>query len=553
MMTALCLSGCVYYNTFYHARTAAHEAALLREARAPDAPPGAREAELLDRVAEKCTRILELHPDSSWADDALLLLGETRYHQERYDSAEDHLNDFLARHPGSELRPQAEYLLASVLIESGNPVAAETILEGIAYAQPPGDLADDALALIGQARHKRGRFEEAASAFADVLPRFPGSDRRAEVRYLAAQNYEAMGELDEAARQYESVMEERGSRAIAFEARMRLAEVNIARDRGREALEVLDELERRTEDREQLDEVRLLRGRALESLGRYDEAVSNYEDIAASRQRTEASAKAYYRIGLILRDRDEQLEEASESFRKAREEAPRSDVAAVATDAARDIEILMGHLATIEEHELAKTDAAPVDSSPAAPETSPAREDTVEAVPDEPGDLPPETAPDDSMTATAPADTGAAADSVAAPAHAAAAMASGDTTAAADTVAWPAHAATAMASEDTAAAESEKPRDRVAVARFRAAELYMFRLDDPERALIYYRAVVEKHPGSALAPKAALATAWIYDKKLLNPSRARMAYESVIDDYPGTEFADAARESLSGIRLRSQP
>lgn len=118
-------SGCVYYNTFYHARSSAREAALLREERSPDEAPGPREKELLDRVVEKCGRVLQLHPDSDWADDALLLLGTTHYHQGRYESAERRLTEFVSRYPDSGLRPEAEYMLAKVLIARGNPVSAE--------------------------------------------------------------------------------------------------------------------------------------------------------------------------------------------------------------------------------------------------------------------------------------------------------------------------------------------------------------------------------------------------------------------------------------------
>ncbi|MCK5596897.1 MAG: tetratricopeptide repeat protein, partial [Candidatus Eisenbacteria sp.] len=141
LVTALgFLAGCVYYNTFYHAQAAAREAELLRESSAPGAPAGPAERELLERVVEKCGRVLQLHPDSSWADDALLLLGTTHYYQGRYESAERRLTEFLSLHPDSELLPEAEYMLASVLLESGNPVSAETYLERLAEASPPHPL-----------------------------------------------------------------------------------------------------------------------------------------------------------------------------------------------------------------------------------------------------------------------------------------------------------------------------------------------------------------------------------------------------------------------------
>ncbi|MBN2565448.1 MAG: tetratricopeptide repeat protein [Candidatus Eisenbacteria bacterium] len=538
LLIALGLTGCVYYNTFYHARAAAREAELLRETRTPGDPPGSTEMELLDRVAEKCTRVLDLHPDSSWADDALLLLGKTRYYQGRFESAEEHLTLFLSRYPNSELRPEAEFLLASVLIDDGNPESAESILEGLADASSRRDLADDALMLIGQARSMRKKYDEAAEAFTDALARFPKSDRRAEIRFLAAENYEDMGDFDAAARQYQMVTDEHGSRTLAFEARIRLARVDIESGRAEQALEVLGELERRTEETDELDRVLLLRGRALESLGRFDDAVSNYEDISASHQRSEASAESRYRIGLILRDQNELLQEATESFKKAREEAPRSEVAAAATAAARDTEVLMGYLATIRQYESAPpqdsldvSEQAPVGEGP----RNPASPDTAETVETRTSTVRPDTAAtDQAWTSTVSQDTAAVVT---------------------DTIGLP--QGTLPAAEETAAAPADsvaeqEPESKIAVARFRAAELYMFRFNDPERAVQYYQDVAEQHPDSRLAPKATLAVAWIYDRKLANPSQALISYEAILHDYPGTEFAEAARESLAGVESRSQ-
>ena len=585
-------TGCVYYNTFYHARAAAREAELMREARPPDTPPGPGEKELLKRVAEKCGRVLQIHPDSDWADDALLLLGTTHYHQEHYESAEQRLTEFLSLYPDSELLPEAQYMLASVLLARENPVSAETYLEELAGATPPHPLSDDALALIGRARHDRKKFAEASEAYELALERFPNGNRRAEIRFLSAQNYEEAGDLDAAARQYALVPGEQGARNLAFEGRMRLAQVDLLRGLPDEALDVLGDLERRTDAREELDRVLLLKGLALEDKGAVEDAIATYEGIAASHTKSEASAEAYYRIGVLHRDHYERLDEATEFFRKAKDEAPRTDIATRATEAVRDVDRLVGFLATI-----ASGDDGD-DSDDGDEGRVPG--DTGETIPGVPVDgvSPPEGAVDDTtrhLTLLPALDAGAEAtmsgDGVVVTGTPDAATAVQDSTGLAaveldtaaiewdtaaedstilfgikpdtaaadstvlfgirpDTVAADSTAVAAgepgieLAGDDADTTAAEEQVDEVAVARFRAAELYLFRFDDAERARPHYASVVERHPDSPLAPKAALALAWILETRLNDVAGARAAYESIIADYPDSEFATASEEHL---------
>jgi TolA-binding protein len=604
LLIVLCLAtGCVYYNTFYHARAASREAEALRESRAPDTDPGQAEKELLERVVEKCGRVLQLHPDSEWADDALLLLGTTHYHQQRYESAESRLGEFLTLYPDSELTPEAQYMLASVLLERGNPVSAETYLEPLANSTPPHPLSDDALALIGRARHERKKYDEAAEAYEQALERFPRGDRRAEIRFLSAGNYEEMGDLDAAAGQYALVPTERGARKLVFEAWMRLAGVDIARGRLDDALDVLGDLERRTEDRDELDRVLLLRGSALEATGAVEDAIATYEGISASHERSDASAEAHYRIGLLHRDHFEQLDEAVTSFRAAKDEAPRSDVARLATDAIGDVEKLKGFLATIAEDGMQGGDA-PSDEDVPGEETSAedssgetgnqSTDDATLRPDEEPGDLagediaPPTGVVDDSTghASVLPVrDETEFAEAEAAPEgpdstdvepattdSTAVASATTDSTAVASTPsdstdvelapndstglapAPPDSAATVTAGADTttvglADAEEapEEKSDPVAVARFRAAELYLFRFDDAERAGVYYTAVVENHPDDPLAPKAALALAWIMETREDDARGARAAYRAIISEYPDSDYSTAAQEGLARL------
>ena len=513
-------TGCVYYNTFYHARAAYDDAERIRTTRPPDSDLTSGELDLLDRVVEKSGRVLKLYPESSWADDALLLLAQALYRQEKYESAETRLISFLTLHPESELRPQAEYTLAAVMLARGNPVSAEQAVQTLAHADPPEDLSDDAMILIGRAKNARRHFDEAAEMYMSALERFPRSDLRAELLFLAAENYIAMGRLDDAARHLHLVAEESGSRQLAFEARIKLADVYLDLNELDAALSVLSDLERRTVDRDELDRVLLLRGETLEAAEDYEESVETYGGVAASHARSEAAAEARYRIGLIRRDRFGLFDEAIEAFREARDESPRSDVAKLATKAMKDVENLQGYLLTIKEwNEPQVAEDAPVDTLASVIADSL---------------VPSEIALVDSLVSSeiAPADTLAPPE-----------VALVDTPASSEiTLEIPDEGEEPPAGDGDADDISE-----LALARFRVAELYLFKLDNPELAIDYYTDVISHHGESELAPKAALAIAYVRESVLHQPVLASGAYRDVMDLYPETEHAIEAEKALAAL------
>ncbi|MBM3306778.1 MAG: tetratricopeptide repeat protein [Candidatus Eisenbacteria bacterium] len=477
------LSGCVYYNTFYNARSAASEAALLRESRPPDGAPTSREKELLDRVIEKCAKILRDHPDSSWADDALVLMAEALHQQGKHESALSRLAELRQNHPESGLRDRADYLRGAVLLGKGDPVGAEEALRPLADASPPNDLSDDAMVLVGKARNARRHHDEAAETYLAALERFPRSDRRAEVRILAAENYADVGMLAEAAHQYDQVRREAAAPKVAFEARVRLADTLVRLGDAGGALAVLEELERRTADRDALDRVLLLKGQAHELAGDLGAAVSAYESVTAARARTEGSALALYRIGLIRRDREDDVDAALEVFTRARDESPRGEASRLASRALEDLNALTKHLEAIGRSEGREEAAADTTTAPPSPE---------------------ETHADALHTSLLPS-----------------------------------------AEEPDAGPAS--PDDELAEARFLAAELLLFSMDRPEKALGYYRDVAALHPSSAFAPKAGLAAAWILERRMGDPVGAAQAYAEVAAAYPATDYASFAEDALERL------
>jgi tetratricopeptide (TPR) repeat protein len=94
------------------------------------------------------------------------------------------------------------------------------------------------------------------------------------------------------------------------------------------------------------------------------------------------------------------------------------------------------------------------------------------------------------------------------------------------------------------------------------AELYLFQLGKPERALEEYGKVAAALPGTPWAAKARDAQAWVLSRKLGRQAQADSLFWMVIYQYPGTEGQIAARDYLEGagvvvpdslIKMPSEP
>jgi TolA-binding protein len=82
--------------------------------------------------------------------------------------------------------------------------------------------------------------------------------------------------------------------------------------------------------------------------------------------------------------------------------------------------------------------------------------------------------------------------------------------------------------------------DQAAEKRFLAAEIQLTRLGDVRTALAGYRAVLDSFPGTAVAPKAAYAIAWIQQYKLNDHDKAVDRYRILVERYPRSYQAKGA-------------
>jgi TolA-binding protein len=86
--------------------------------------------------------------------------------------------------------------------------------------------------------------------------------------------------------------------------------------------------------------------------------------------------------------------------------------------------------------------------------------------------------------------------------------------------------------------------DAAAEAVFRSAELYLFQMGKPDKAIEEYTKLTTEYPNSPLAPRATFARGWVKARRLGDAEGARQEFEAVIARWPESDVASRARVLL---------
>jgi outer membrane protein assembly factor BamD len=209
--------------------------AWLRPAPTPILPPdelyAQGESELERRryieARDAFRKIVERHPNSSWAPRARFLIGEAWFREAEFDKAVKEFETFLAFYPRHQIADLVQYRLAMCFYDQLKPVEQDQGLTVKAIEQfkklvkeyPDSRYATDALSKI------------------DI-----GRGRLAQKEVWVAGYYFSQGNPSAARQRLEFVIKEYPRTLVIPEALFTLAEVNFAEGKNREAIELLNRL-----------------------------------------------------------------------------------------------------------------------------------------------------------------------------------------------------------------------------------------------------------------------------------------------------------------------
>lgn len=342
------LASCAYLNTLYNAERAYEEGVRIR-AGADSLPAPAREQ--FDKAIEKSAVVLSRHPDSRYADDALLLLARSFAQIERHDDAARTYRRFLTRFPDADAAPRARLELARVERLRGEHPSARATLDALLDSEAEGDLRAEVLYERALLALETDDYETATSVFRTLLDERPewARDHQVAVRFADAEV--VAGRWREALEVYRSYTEESSDPRVRRESGLRISRALVGLGRHDEAIETLEGLLSSSLPDSVEAVIQVERGASLEAKGAWSEAEDAYRVVAELAPGTPVGSRATYRRGQIAWHVRDDREEAQQILLDAFIHSPSSVWGDSARSEARRLERLI-HYARVVQGEL---------------------------------------------------------------------------------------------------------------------------------------------------------------------------------------------------------
>jgi TolA-binding protein len=345
LMTAGCSVGeflGAYFNTYYNASRAFSEAEVeLLNAQDPKladkvylapyvVPAGAKTK--FTSVIEKCSKLLQYHPESNFVDDALMMIGKSYYYQNENQSAERKFRELIDGQPESDLVPEAKLLLANTQYRAGDREGAQATARTIVGAPEdqyqPVIRSRAALLLAAievDAKNFQGALEQYSTAakYADSR-----EDRYAALMRVAEMNLQLNNPL-KAGETYSAAEGEATDYLTEYRAKLGRARMLALVGDHDEALTQLEDLLGNTNNKDMFGEIDFEIGNTYRLMDDTVRAVDHFRYVDTAYARTEFSARALYELGLLYEKKLLLYDSARVAYNKGRGVAGQAPVAAL--------------------------------------------------------------------------------------------------------------------------------------------------------------------------------------------------------------------------------
>ena len=550
---ALLSSSCVYFNTFYNAKQKFKQAEqsqqradlnrqqtnveIVNRADMPEEPSISLNDKTLYKAAiDKANKVAIFHPNSKYVDDALWIIGKSRYNMGEFTTSDKRLRELVVKFPDSKYIDEAYFYIGMSQFWLKKYDLAFDAFDHLQKIKK-NPYRDDAAFMNAYMDFIQGNYKSSNSSFSKFLKDFAKSDSAATAQFFIGVGYDSLGDYSQALQAYSRVDRYKPSRELYFDAQYAYGSTAFKADSIELGMRIFDDLSRQERYFTRSSIIRLKLAEGMNLSGKNEDAIKEYLKITEQFPKTEQSTEAYYYLGLIYQNNIYDLASAKDYFNKATQEKRDSPFRNLAIARAAQITKLENYREKLKKDSRASPPgdslSSPPDDGQASGKPVAGNDESQRPVknPDEYQKLV-EQRMSDSLNSLLQLSPGEYSPPKINP----------------DTL-QPSLALdkSDKAKTDSVAADSQSVSNDIEI-MFLLAELYHHDLNRPDSALNEYLLLAQSYPQSAYAPRALLASAFIFEDRG-EESAADSIYKRIVRSYPSSAQARYAISKIEGASI----
>lgn len=330
MLFTLLTMSCAYYNTFFNAEES-YRIGMEKNEEAKLQKSVRKNPVYFKKAITKSWSVINQYGDSSsWADDALFLIGKSHYQLDEFEKARDIFEQFLKKYLKSEYIPNVQLWLGKTYLKEQKVEEALKIYTDILESQGDNTIKSQAHLNLGDLYFEAKDYENAIDNYKKCLDLSDDSKQSAEAMYKLADSYFKNEKYDAAIDAYKSVLQSDAPLIRQYTSIKSMVDAYLKKGNMEEATTFL---------KNSLHDIRFKKYYSLlasklaniyEFQGEYDFAIENYYDVMKKYPRQEGAALAAFYAAQLYEFQYGQFDSAKINYDRVRKIYNKSEAAAEA-------------------------------------------------------------------------------------------------------------------------------------------------------------------------------------------------------------------------------
>ncbi len=328
-------AGCVYYNTFFHAREAFNSAEKARK-RSTFGRPMIKTADY-KKAIEKSLKVVENHPKSKWYDDAVYVLAISYYYTKQYRNSERRCRELLVNFAESKYAQDARLYLAKAKLAQNEVDAAMEMFTELFDGDADRSFKAEAAMALGTYHFDDRRHAEAQDYFMAIRDSLGNDQEKKVAQTYIADGHFQMFQFKDALGAYLQLLGMDPDRNEKYHSLFRASQCSYMTQQINDGQDYLQTLAQDETYFDSLGVLKLKLAEGYELKDDIDRAEVIYQQVVNEEKNHKVAAQASYTLGLIYQYDYDDLAQAKDYYDKTVELDRNSDNGREALQRSSDI------------------------------------------------------------------------------------------------------------------------------------------------------------------------------------------------------------------------